>query len=533
MNKWAQPIVYIGLVLPMVAATARAADTRKSPAKPDANVAALSQLIDRAIDQRLAVEKVKPSPRASDAEFLRRVYLDLAGEIPPADKAAAFLDSKDPDKRAQVIDELLASPGYARHLADIWEGLLVPRTSDTRRVAVQPLRKWLEDSFAENKPWDRFVTELLTATGSTEDNGAVTFFVTNPTPDKLTDQTSRLFLGVQLQCAQCHNHPFTHWKQTEYWGMAAFFTKVRMNGRPKQAAKNGTTLTVEEQQGTAKRGGKAAKLPESAKIVPAKFFQGEEPKLNPAEPYRPVLARWLTAADNPFFARAIVNRTWYQLFGRGFVQPVDDLHEGNAPSHPELLQELSARLAAGGFDLKLLIRAICNSHTYQRTSKPFAGNDGDNTLFSHMAVKSMSPEQLYDSLTAVLGTGGKGNAKGRQGPNQKGQGGNQRSAFVAFFQTDDGANPTEFQAGIPQALRLMNSPQLNTDNAAVLNQLLKSKPAPRQVVEHLCLATLARRPTAAEAQHWTTYLSRQSDLRKGASDLLWALLNSSEFSLNH
>jgi hypothetical protein len=472
---------------------------------------------------------VIPSPVAGDAEFLRRVYLDITGVIPPADKVSAFLDSQDPNKRAQVIDELLASPLYGRHMADVWEGLLVPRTSDVRKVAVQPLVVWLETSFNQNKPWNQFVTELLTASGSSEENGAVTFFVTNPTPDKLTDLTSKLFLGVQLQCAQCHNHPFTHWKQTEYWGMAAFFSKVKMDGNAKQAAKTGRAVGVNEQGK-----GKPAKLPESAKVVPAKFFQGEEPKLKPSEPYRPALAHWITSPDNPFFARAMVNRMWYQLFGRGFVQPVDDMHEANVPTHPELLKELSAQFAANDFDTKFLIRAICNSNTYQRTGKPSGGNESESDLFSHMAVKSMSPEQLYDSLTAVLGGPGKPDAKGdRKGPNKKGMGGNQRSAFVAFFQTDDGASPTEFQAGIPQALRLMNAPQLNTTNAPNLAKLLQAKPAPGKLVEELCLTALSRRPTAAEAQGWTTYLSQQTDVRKGAGDLLWAMLNSSEFVLNH
>jgi hypothetical protein len=497
------------------------------------DAAALTNLIDQGIQKQLDGEKLKASPRADDAEFLRRVYLDITGVIPSADKAAAFLSSKDPNKRAKLIDELLSSSRYGRHMADIWQALLLSRTSDNRRLDSEPLVQWLEKAFNDNKTWDRLVAELMTATGKPEENGAVVFFIANPTSDKLTDLTSKLFLGVQLQCAQCHNHPFTHWKQTEYWGMAAFFSKVKMNANAKQAAKMGIQPEVGESNK-----GKAPKLPESAKIVPARFFQGEEPQLSSSEPYRPVLARWMTSPANPFFARAIVNRLWLQFFGRGFVQPVDDMHEGNVPSHPELLKTLSNQFAAGGFDLKNLIRAICNSQTYQRTSKPFGSNDKDTILLSHMPVKALTPEQLFDSLTAVVDAADqpKEGKKGKAAkPAPKGGNGNkkQRANFVAFFQTDDAANPTEYPNGIPQVLRLMNSPQFSGVNSPVVNQLAKTHPPASRIADQLCLTALSRHPTPAEAQRWTAYLTNNGDNRKAASDLLWALLNSSEFSLNH
>jgi hypothetical protein len=496
---------------------------------------ALAQQIDGRISQQLAAEKIQASPVAGDAEFPRRVYLDITGIIPPAEKAAAFLASKDPNKRAKLIDELLASPQYGRHMADIWQALLFPHNSDNRRLREDPLINWLKKGFNDNKPWDQFVTELLTATGPVDKNGAVTFFLANPTPDKLTDLTSKLFLGVQLQCAQCHNHPFTKWKQTDYWGMAAFFTKVSTNGRPKAAAKNGTVLAISED---AKPKGKRAKLPESAKIVPAKFFLGEEPTLSANEPYRPVLAHWLTSAENPYFARAMVNRMWGQFFGRGFVNPVDNMSEDNAPSHPELLKDLADQFAANGFDLKYLIRAICTSQAYQRSSKPAAGNDKDTTLFSHMAVKSLSPEQLYDSMKLVLGEPAKAAppGKGRKGAapaKGKGAGNNPRNQFVNFFQVEEGADQTEYQGGIPQVLRLMNSGEFNTTRAAALARAEKAGHAPAAVVQQLYLATLSRRPTAAETQRLSAYVEKTRDHHKAYSDILWALLNSSEFALNH
>jgi hypothetical protein len=490
----------------------------------------LARHIDRVIDQRLRAEQVAPSPRADDAEFLRRVYLDLTGRIPPAAKVRAFLADKDPNKRARLIDELLASPAYGGHQADLWRALLLPRTSDNRRFLLlyPALTRWLEEGFNDNKPWDQLVRELLTASGQTDQNPAVVYFLANPTADKVTDNVTRLFLGVQLQCAQCHNHPFTGWKQTEYWGMAAFFTRVRLSGRPRPAGGRGPLLTVREDGK-----GRRPPLPDSAKVVPAKFLQGEEPPLRRGQPARPVLARWLTSPDNPFFSKAMVNRTWAQLFGRGIVNPVDDMHEANAPSHPELLADLAGQLAAHDFDLKYLIRAICNSEAYQRTSKPHGNNaEASPALFSHMAVKVLTPEQLFDSLTQALGTPNRPAAQLRRAAQAKRRPVNLRAAFAAFFQVEDGADPTEYQAGIPQALRLMNGPLLN--NFPMLLPLLRSGKSPRQVIEDLYLATLSRPPTTSELARLTAHVRRQrTQPRQAYADVLWALINSSEFAMNH
>lgn len=515
--------VLVALALALVWSSRLCADERGPAGKPDPS--AVSQAIDRAIDKTLQADKITPSARADDAEFLRRAYLDITGVIPSADKAAAFLDSSDPQKRAKLIDELLASPAYGRHMADIWQGLLVQADSNNRRVAFDALHGWLEKGFNENRAWDKFVTELVTASGPQNENGAVTFFLANPTPDKLTDQVSRLFLGVQLQCAQCHNHPFTSWKRDEYWGMAAFFFKVKSD-RANQ--KNANALAVVETTATGK--GKQAKLPDSARVVPAKFLQGDQPKLQTSEPNRPVLAKWMTSADNVFFAPAMVNRTWAHFFGRGFVNPIDDMHEGNPASHPELLKEMARHFAASGFDLKDLIRGICNSQAYQRTSKPTDANKTD-VHFSHMSLKPMTPEQLYDSLTAVLGATGEGKAGNGKQAGGKRPVGNARTQFVNFFRADESAIATDYNAGIPQALRLMNAPQLNRGGA--LLDSAKSA-TPEQIIERLYLGTLARRPAAPENERMLAYVQKhKGEERKAYSDILWALLNSSEFVLNH
>jgi hypothetical protein len=344
---------------------------------------------------------------------------------------------------------------------------------------------------------------------------------------------------VQLQCAQCHNHPFTGWKQTEYWGMAAFFLKVRPDN-VNRAARTGNTPGITE--GAAGRRGRQ-RLPESAKVVPARFLQGEQPKLRTTEPYRPVLAEWVTAPKNPFFARAMVNRVWGQLFGRGLVNPVDDMHEGNAPSHPELLRELADGFSSG-FDVKGLFRTVCNSEAYQRTSKPVRENedaqggvpadqpvrgneDADAALYARMAIKVLSPEQLYDSLSRVAGVRAPAGRAGRAGPRRPGAG--PREQFVNFFRVDAGADPTEYQAGIPQALRLMNSPQFSP--AGLAGAAARAGNSPAEVIEHLYLATLARRPTAAETGRMVEYV-RKRDAREAYGDIAWALMNCSEFVLN-
>src|SRR5262245_18414747 len=371
-------------LLAALAATANAADK---------DATTLAGRIELAIGDKLTATKVTPSPRSEDAEFLRRVYLDLTGAIPPADKAAAFLDSTDADKRTKLINELLDSPAFGRHLADIWRALFVKKDPDNRRIQFDPLDKWLQEQFNANKGWDKIATELVTATGGQDENGAVTFFHANNTVDKMTDRVCRTLLGVQLQCAQCHNHPFTKWKQTEYWGMAAFFMQVGPNGNPNQVAKNGGVQSIAESPKP-----RRARLPESAKMVPARYFQGDEVKIKDGDARRPFLAKWLATADNPYFARAFVNRVWAQLFGKGFVVPVDDIHDGNVPSHPELFKALADDFAKGGFDIKALYRTICASETYQRTSKPVAANENaDERLFARVAVKPMTPEQLYDS----------------------------------------------------------------------------------------------------------------------------------------
>lgn len=491
--------------------------------------AALARLIDDEVNRKLKEAKLSSSAACSDVEFLRRACLDITGTIPSADRAKAFIDSTEPDKRAKLLDELLADPGYGRRMADIWTAKLFPRDSNNRLVQKEPFSKWFEEQFNKNEPWNKLVSSLVTASGEVDANPAVTYYLANRSIDKLTDTVGQHFLGIQIQCAQCHNHPFTGWKQTEYWGLAAFFSKVKAD-IPKNPAKgaDNTKLSVSEGPGRTRQ---KDFLPESAKTVAATFLGGPEAKLNPNEAYRPVLAKWMTSAENPFFSRALVNRTWAHLMGYGFVNPVDNMIPENEASHPELLDALAYHIGANGFDIKYLVKAICLSQTYQRTSKPTPENKNDTKLFSHMAMKVMSPEQLFDSLAKV--TGNLRGADAGRGPKAFGKGGipgGARGAFVTFFLAGgETASTIDYEMGIPQALRLMNSPV--TNNPGVVRAIVGSASEPAEAIEKIYLTALSRRPSDDEKKTLTEYVNKSSTRATAYGDILWAVLNSSEFTL--
>jgi Protein of unknown function (DUF1549)/Protein of unknown function (DUF1553) len=529
---------------------------KTAKARSPAEVAAA---IDREINDRLAKDKVPISPKADDAEFLRRVYLDVTGRIPTAEQASAFLDSKDADKRAKLIDELLASENYGKNFAIKWSDLIVKRDEMNRGLQTAAFKKWLAEGFNSGRGWDEMVRDMLTAEGESDKVPQTTFILAcrdmgAVSPPKVVDATVNLFMGVQLNCAQCHKHPFVReWKQEDFWGVAAFFGQTRANG----GAQNQPNAAVTIAEGPASGGGRGQggfrgpsvsgpkiEIPDAVdprkrtgKVVKAKFFQGEEPQLEDKGPYRPAFAKWLTGSDNKFFAPAIANRTWAHFFGHGFVNALDDMKDDNPPSHPESLKLLAEEFRASGHDVKHLIRCICNTEAYQRTSRPEKGTEDDTTLISHQAVKVMSPEMLYDSLCLAMGVsdlsvspggGGRGfgGGFGRGGP----PGG--RDGFVAFFSTkEDLDDNTEMGMGVPQFLRLMNSAQFNRP-AATVDRVMKDQKDPDKVIEGLFLATLSRRPTPEQAKKFAAYVAKKSDPKDGYTGVLWVLVNSAEFICN-
>jgi hypothetical protein len=493
-------------------------DPRSGSARESAP-AALIRLIDQRIDARLKSERIPASAVADDAEFVRRVYLDLHGVVPTAARAQSFFEDRDENKRAKLIDQLLAESQFATHLADIWDDYLIPDTDDTR-ANKQRLTAWLEEAFL-NKPWDRITQELLTASGQRDKDAATLYLFKGRetlSPAELTDLVSQYFVGIRLNCAQCHDHPFTDWKQSDYWGMAAFFTEIQYTDR--RLLKSGV---IRDDPAVA-----LDKLEDAAKLRTPKFLGGVELTMQSGVPRRAALAQWLTAADNPYFARAMVNRMWALFFGRGLVNPPDDMHEDNAATHPELLDEMSKRFIASGFDLRDLCRAICNSAAYQRTSMPVPGNAGDATWYSRMAIKVLTPEQLYDSLSVVVPAT---RERKRADRNM-----DAREEFVRFFRSEGDPNPMVYDRGIPQALRMMNSPQRLPPHTelATVPRMIDARASDDQAIDRLYLHMLTRQPTEEERKIHNDFLSRHPGARDEAyAEIVWSLLNSSEFSLNH
>jgi hypothetical protein len=505
----------------IVLAVAAAAGRTSRAGEPDA--AELAAQIDRHIDTRLKAERVGPADPADDAEFHRRVYLDLHGVIPTAEQAAQFLADTDPKRRDELIDALLASPRYGEYLGDVWQGYLVSPLADDQRARADRLRVWLAERF-NTESWDRIATGLLTATGKMEDNPAVIYLIEGRLPrtvPDLTDLTTRYFLGVRLNCAQCHDHPFVQWTRRDYWGVAAFFTQVQTPGKSKLVYQVGVRDYPDITLASLKDG-----TPDGFLLRPPTFLGGEEFRAGKGATNRGAFAEWMTAANNPYFARAMANRTWWRLFGRGLVNPVDDMHAANAPSHPELLDLLARRFAESGFDLKFLTRAIVSSRAYQRTSRPGDAPEKQAALFGRMSVKVLTAGQLYDSLVTALGPPAR--TPGVD-PRQSA-----RAEFAQFFADDGAPDPTAYRRGIPHLLRQMNSGQFAGRNtAALVTRLAKPGRAADDVAADLFLTFLSRRPAADELRLFRAHVTRTESAEAAYRELAWALMITSEFSLNH
>jgi hypothetical protein len=518
------------------------------------SAAAVAADIDRFINLKLAEAKIPASPLADDAEFCRRVSLDITGRIPTAEQVVSFLKDANPNKRAKLIDELLADPEYGDHFAIIWYHAMVKPDDDNRQLISDSFHGWLAARFNKNDGWNKIVSDILTAEGPRDKNPATVFWFANvgadkdrhPEPNKITAASSHLFLGIKLECCECHNHPFATLKQTDFWGMAAFYTQVHSDNASKKEVKAGATPGIHEGGPAAKAKGKAAKgephappgqivIPDTkGKTVNAKFLLDSEPPLAGKSQLRPTLAQWLTSPGNPYFARAAVNKWWANFFGRGIVNPIEDMRPESKNTHPELLDLLAKDFAASGFDLKHLVRCICNSQAYQRTSQPLAENKEDDQLYSHAAVRMLTADMLYDSLAVALSHAPAEKGKAGKAAGKKAITGG-RAEFRKFFHTeadDDASAVADYAHGIPQVLRLMNSPAMN-NTTAVVSQVMKAESTPERVVEALYLRTLNRRPADAETKKVVAYVTSAKEPAKGYADAMWALLNSAEFMFNH
>jgi hypothetical protein len=526
-------------------------DSRPLPDVPKASAA-----LDSLLAKRLDAEKVKAAPLASDAEFVRRLYLDLTGSIPTASQALAFLDSKDPDRRKKLIDQLLDSPAYGKHFGTIWRNLIIrPDANMVRQPNTQPLVDWLAAHFNKGSGWDRIVTEMLTAEGSRPES---LFFILNgdtrgyPQSNVIAGTVGQIFMGTQLACAECHNHPFVDkWKQDDFWGVAAFFGKVQNGGGAKGGKEASTSITEvttppkDKKRNMAPKIGPGASIviPDTSfkqigRVVKARFPHGEHPALKREEPFRPAFVKWLVARENPYFAANVVNRLWGHLFGRAFANPVGEVSEVNPHSHPEVVAFLSKELTDNGFDLKHLIRVICNSQAYQRSSRSASDDSQGEALFARQGVKVMTPEVLYSSLTTALEVPDLKPVRNATGAKKKGGGAGKalnpaaaREQFLAFFTTKDvEGDATEYTLGIPQALRLMNQDLFNTGGNTVARAAKLG--SPDKAVEALYLAALSRRPTREESDEATAFVAKAKSKEEGYRGVFWALINSAEFILN-
>lgn len=519
------------------------------------SVKELAAAIDELLDRELAKEKLPASPVADDAEFLRRVTLDLTGRIPTYQEAVEFLASDDPDKRSAWIRELLSRPAYGNHQGAIWRELIEPRDMGGLKTPRDTFSPWLAEQFNRNRGWNEIVAELLTVEGKIKDLPQSRFILANsvnfePQPNMLADSTAKLFWGVQLRCAECHDHPFAPWSQSDFWSTAAFFSRLR-KGHSEGKNPQGWTLTESAIDDPISRqftklwaatdvAGPAIVVPESGgklaqKVVAARWLAGDAVDWADKGPYRERFAAWATSGEHPYFAKNAVNRVWSQLFGRGLVMPLDSMQDGNPPSHPELLALLADEFVASQFELKHLFAAICNTQAYQRTSRSLPENATDVRWFSHQTIKVISPGALYDSLSTVLYPNepklGAGNKKFAD--NVQPLPGTPRDDFVRFFgaRPDDNAASVVNQ-GIPQFLRLMNGTLLNAKTPGVerLNRLGNS---PEETLHALFLICYARHPTADEIERLSKELAKEEDQRTALAGLVWVLLNTAEFTLNH
>lgn len=547
---------------------------------------------------------VVPTSPANDAQFYRRIHLDIIGTIPSAEKVARFLADSSPDKRARAVDALLEDSRYAEHWANYWDQVLMGRQTRSQLVDRIAFREWLKAQFAANVPYDRFVRELLTASGlnstgggvgrlvglrlpgepaaDTADasgrsvNGAVNWTLKYlQTPADLAGTASRVFLGVQIQCAQCHDHKTEKWTQDDFRRFAACFSSVRAVPLDTGQVRGVRRMELREAPAALPRRPARQGLAEFAAYAPAAL---DGTALPAGGSRRNALADWITNQQNPWFARAIVNRMWAHFLGRGFVDPIDDFRPSNPVVLPELLDRLAVHFQATGYDLKQLIRLIVSTEVYQLSSRLGGKQDDGNQLWARFRLKPMEPETLVEALMTATGLGEILDRQARGNVEQLKALISRQFAFL--FDVDEEFEQKEFQGTIPQALLFINGQLLSRATAPVegssLRRVLSEWSEDHERIARLYLCALGRKPTGAEISRWAAFVRQpreavpaeveerisprdrvrvrmQGMRRMGADplagaplpgsssdprdqayeDMFWALLNSSEFAFIH
>lgn len=501
------------------------------------NLPAPINLVDSAVFNKLKLLGIPASDHADDATFLRRVSLDIAGAVPSDDQVRSFLASTDADKRNKLIDKLLDSTQYADHFANKWNFILRNKKSKGEDSAGTHLfHQWIWDSMYENKPYDRFVREIVTASGEPLMNPAVTWYREVDQVEEQVEDTAQLFLGIRIQCARCHHHPFEKWSQNDYYSLAAFYKRVGKKGIP------GVAGGFRDRQIFHNEGVATASNPRSgASLKPAGLGSGEFEIPAEQDP-RVRLADWMSKPDNPFFARSVVNRYWKHFFNRGIVEPEDDMRETNPPSNPELLDGLAQRFIKSGFDLKDLVRTICRSRTYQLSSLPNEYNASDKQNFSRYYPRRLSAEALYDAFHTVTSTSEKfGGMPAGTSALQLVDSSN-GPYFLKVFGMPQGDTACECErsqdANLAQSLHLLNSKEvqdkISKDGARASKLAAETDRSHEERLTELYQVVFARNPQPDEMKVATSYIARHKDDPKVAyEDLLWALINTKEFLFNH
>jgi hypothetical protein len=507
-----------------------------------------NNFVDLHLYAKLRTLRTAPSDLAADPAFLRRAYLDALGVLPTADEARAFLSDPRPDKRARLIDTLLERPEFADFWALKWSDLLRNEEKALDRKGVALFHGWLRQSIAEGKPLNELARDLLAARGSTYVNPAANYYRALRDPQIRAEATAQVFLGIRLQCARCHNHPFDRWTQNDYHSLAAFFARVDYrileNNRRDNLDKHefvGEQIVYQDRTGE-------VLSPQTHQPLTPRFLGGDPLSAADADRLQ-ALADWVARPDNPFFARAQVNRVWQHLLGRGLVDPDDDFRDSNPPVNGPLLDALAEDFVAHHFDLRHLVRTIMNSRTYQLSAVPNDSNRDDETNFSHAQVRPLQAEQLLDALAQVTGvsapfTGFPSGTRAGQLPgvvsSRRGQRATEGERFLSVFGKPPRSLSCECERSddntLGQAFQLLTGDTLNRmlskpDNR--LGALLTSGKSDEAIIEELYLAALSRLPTPKERAAALTLLGRSMDRRAALEDLTWGLVNAKEFLLRH
>jgi hypothetical protein len=473
-----------------------------------------------------------PSPPCSDAEFLRRAMLDTIGTTPTPDEVEDFLADPDHDKRARLVDRLLDRPEYVDYWTLKWGDLLRVNSEKLGAQGMLAFNLWLRDSFRSNKPVNQMVEQLVTAQGSIFSNGPANFFRVAGTPEDLAETTAQVFMGVRLQCARCHHHPFEAYGQDDYYGLAAYFARIRSKGSDEFG------LFGREQVVYVADSGEVYQPRSGKKMVPRPL--GDGPVDDPVDRRR-ALASWLTQRNPRWLARNIVNRYWGYLMGKGLVNPIDDLRETNPPTNPELLEALARAFIDSGFDLKNLLRLILTSRVYQLSAAMTVDNRLDNMFFTHYMIKRLTAEQLLDAINAATGT----TEKFRLRPAGTRAIALPDTTYASYF-LDTFGRPGRAIAcecersgdpNLSQALHLMNGDLLNRKllqpRGRLAGLLRDPKLTDATLIRRLYLLAFDRGPTAQEIEQAQVLIAEAPERAAGAQDLFWALLNSKEFLFNH